>query len=260
MRAERNVNVPNALCVGRIVAGPALAYGIAVGASPELVLAGVASAAVTDYLDGFLARRWKQGTVLGSYLDPIADKVFVGFVGTALAMEGSLPAWLVALLVSRDAIHVAGGAWRRAGALGWRWRTTGEFLGFDDSDARKPPPTGAAALAGFNFDEVEQLGSKRGALRPLFIGKVNTALQMALVTFAVSEPVFAAETCATSSVVPLCELIADKTVRAALEAATAVSAVVATGEYARIFFSHPGFDAEGRLKTSRRRRDGDENV
>ena len=260
MRAERNVNVPNALCVGRIVAGPALAYGITVGASPELVLAGVASAAVTDYLDGFLARRWKQGTVLGSYLDPIADKVFVGFVGTALAMEGSLPAWLVALLVSRDAIHVAGGAWRRAGALGWRWRTTGEFLGFDDSDARKPPPTGAAALAGFNFDEVEQLGSKRGALRPLFIGKVNTALQMALVTFAVSEPVFAAETCATSSVLPLCELVADKTVRAALEAATAVSAVVATGEYARIFFSHPGFDAEGRLKTSRRRRDGDENV
>ena len=76
---------------------------------------------------------------------------------------------------------------------------------------------------------------------------------MALVTFAVSEPVFAAETCATSSVVPLCELVADKTVRAALEAATAVSAVVATGEYARIFFSHPGFDAEGRLKTSRRR-------
>ena len=85
---------------------------------------------------------------------------------------------------------------------------------------------------------IEQLGSKRGALRPLFIGKVNTALQMALVTLAVSEPAFAAETCATSSVLPLCELVADKTVRAALEAATAVSAVVATGEYARIFFSH----------------------
>jgi cardiolipin synthase len=262
MRGERNVNVPNALCVGRIVAGPALAYGIAVGASPELVLAGVTSAAVTDYLDGFLARRWRQGTVLGSYLDPIADKVFVGFVGTALAMEGSLPAWLVALLVSRDAIHVAGGAWRRAGALGWRWRTTGEFLGFDDSDAEKPPPTGAAALAGFNFDEVEQLGSKRGALRPLFIGKVNTALQMALITFAVSEPVFAAETwsATTSFAAPLCELVADKTVRATLEAATALSAMVATGEYARIFFSHPGFDAEGRLKTPRRRRDGDDNA
>ncbi|ABP00847.1 predicted protein, partial [Ostreococcus lucimarinus CCE9901] len=182
---ERNFNAPNALCVGRIVAGPALAYGVASGASPELVLGGVAAAAFTDYLDGFLARRWKQGTILGSYLDPIADKVFVGCVGTALALEGSLPVWLVGLLVSRDAIHVVGGAWRRAGALGWKWKTVGEFLGFDD----KP----------------------RGALRPLFIGKVNTALQMALITFAVSEPVFAAHA-GSPMMAPALELVADRTV------------------------------------------------
>ena len=74
----RRERAPNALCVGRIVAGPALAYGVASGASPELVLGGVAAAAFTDYLDGFLARRWKQGTILGSYLDTIADMVFVG--------------------------------------------------------------------------------------------------------------------------------------------------------------------------------------
>jgi|TARA_B110000008_G_scaffold278327_1_gene321821 cardiolipin synthase len=251
MRDERNFNAPNALCVGRIVAGPALAYGVASGASPELVLGGVAAAAFTDYLDGFLARRWKQGTILGSYLDPIADKVFVGCVGTALALEGSLPVWLVGLLVSRDAIHVVGGAWRRAGALGWKWKTVGEFLGFDDKPVSRPPPTGAAALAGFDFDEVEQLGSKRGALRPLFIGKVNTALQMALITFAVSEPVFAAHA-GSPMMAPALELVADRTVRVILEYATAASAVVATAEYTRIFLAHPGFDADGQIKVRKK--------
>ena len=247
MRGEQNFNVPNALCAMRIVAGPVLGVGIAHGASPELVLGGVAFAAVTDYFDGFLARRWKQQTILGSYLDPVADKVFVGCVGTALALDGRLPIWLVSLLIFRDVVHVVGGAWRRAGALGWKWRTTGEFLGFDDKPMNRPPPTGAAALAGFDFDDVEGLGSKRGALRPLFIGKVNTALQMALVAFACAEPVYTAH--ALDYGLPFAELFSSVSrARGALEYATAASAVVATGEYARIFLSHPGFDARGRLK------------
>lgn len=250
IRLERNFNVPNALCVGRILAGPALAYGTLTSAiSPELALAGAATAAATDFLDGYLARRWNQGTILGSYLDPIADKIFVGFVGTALAMKGALPVWLVALLVSRDAIHVTGGAWRRAGALHWKWRSMGEFFGIDDDAREKPKPTGAAALAGFDFDleEIEQLGSRRGALRPLFIGKVNTALQMTLITAALCDPVAAAGT-APAFAQPALEMIADNGVKTALEYATAASAVVATAEYARIFFSHPGFDRLRRFK------------
>lgn len=250
IRLERNFNVPNALCVGRILAGPALAYGTLTSTiSPELALAGAATAAATDFLDGYLARRWNQGTILGSYLDPIADKVFVGFVGTALAIKGALPVWLVALLVSRDAIHVTGGAWRRAGALHWKWRSMGEFFGIDDDAREKPKPTGAAALAGFDFDldEIEQLGSRRGALRPLFIGKVNTALQMTLITAALCDPVAAAGT-APAFTQPVLEMIADDGVKTALEYATAASAVVATAEYARIFFSHPGFDRLRRFK------------
>lgn len=251
MRGEQNFNIPNALCASRIVAGPILGLGIAHGASPELVLGVVAFAAVTDYFDGFLARRWKQQTILGSYLDPVADKVFVGCVGTALALDGRLPIWLVSLLVFRDVVHVVGGAWRRAGALGWKWRTLGEFLGFDDKPVNRPPPTGAAALAGFDFDDVEGLGSKRGALRPLFIGKVNTALQMALVAFACAEPVYAMH--ALDYGLPFAELFSSVShARGALEYATAASAVVATGEYARIFLSHPGFDDRGRLRKNPR--------
>lgn len=70
--------------------------------------------------------------ILGSYFDLIVDKVFVGCVGMVLVLEGLFLVWFVGLLVSRDAIYVVGGAWRRAGALGWKWKIVGEFLGFDD--------------------------------------------------------------------------------------------------------------------------------
>lgn len=49
----------NVLCVGRIVVGFVLVYGVVSGVLLEFVFGGVAAAAFTDYLDGFFARRWK---------------------------------------------------------------------------------------------------------------------------------------------------------------------------------------------------------
>ena len=50
-------------------------------------------AAVSDYLDGYLARAWNQYSPLGRMLDPIADKLLVGILIAALAWDGSLSAW-----------------------------------------------------------------------------------------------------------------------------------------------------------------------
>ncbi|HEY8543012.1 MAG TPA: CDP-alcohol phosphatidyltransferase family protein, partial [Pseudothermotoga sp.] len=58
--------------------------------------------ALTDYLDGFFARRLNQITKSGKVLDQIADKVFVSSVMIALIPQ--IPAWLVALIVSRDTV------------------------------------------------------------------------------------------------------------------------------------------------------------
>ena len=129
--------VPNSLSVARGLAGPALACAVLHDAHPAFVLAGVFAAAVSDWLDGHLARRWNQRSVAGTYLDPAGDKIFVASLAIALAVRGDVPAWLAACLVGRDAALVVASLYQRARALEWRWNTWAEFAGVaDDNRAR----------------------------------------------------------------------------------------------------------------------------
>lgn len=84
-------SIPNLLTYGRIVAIPVIALLIA---SENLTLRLVALvlyilAAVTDWLDGYLARKWNQSSPLGRMLDPIADKLLVGILIVMLAWDHS---------------------------------------------------------------------------------------------------------------------------------------------------------------------------
>ncbi len=58
--------------------------------------------AITDVLDGYLARKRGQESVLGAFLDPLADKLFVLGTLVYLAVRERVPAWLVVLLMSRE--------------------------------------------------------------------------------------------------------------------------------------------------------------
>ncbi|MBV9265277.1 MAG: CDP-diacylglycerol--glycerol-3-phosphate 3-phosphatidyltransferase, partial [Acidobacteriaceae bacterium] len=60
------------------------------------------AAAVTDLLDGYLARRWKQVTTVGTLLDPIADKLLISAALISLVEIRLLPGWLVILIISRE--------------------------------------------------------------------------------------------------------------------------------------------------------------
>ncbi len=67
-------------------------------------------AAVTDFFDGRLARRYGTVSTLGKYLDPVADKLLVGSVAVYLAFfRGNLPAWFAVLVIVKDALIVIGG-------------------------------------------------------------------------------------------------------------------------------------------------------
>jgi cardiolipin synthase len=66
------------------------------------------AAGVSDAVDGYLAKRLGQASVLGSYLDPIADKVLLVGVYITLGQAGYLPSWLVIMVVFRDLIIVGG--------------------------------------------------------------------------------------------------------------------------------------------------------
>ncbi|KAK9823164.1 hypothetical protein WJX72_000769 [[Myrmecia] bisecta] len=97
------LTIPNALCVARMLSGPVVAALILKEAwGPAFAL--LTAAGISDWLDGYIARKLGQGSVLGSYLDPLADKVLVCSVVGALAYQGSLPMPLAALIIGRDVI------------------------------------------------------------------------------------------------------------------------------------------------------------
>lgn len=87
---ENIYTVPNLLTFSRLVAAPFIGYAILHDAH-TLALGLFAYAGVSDLLDGWIARRWKLQTVVGSVVDPMADKLLMTVLTVCLAMQGSLP-------------------------------------------------------------------------------------------------------------------------------------------------------------------------
>ena len=102
------MNLANAISVARLCAAPLVVWLIL---SDELALAFwiFLAAGLSDALDGFIAKRWGRLTMLGAYLDPIADKALLVGAYIALGYYGGLPLWLVILVVFRD-MTIVGGA------------------------------------------------------------------------------------------------------------------------------------------------------
>src|SRR5687767_12060585 len=73
------------------------------GVRKELVGAAIFGlASLTDWLDGYLARRRKQVTALGQVMDPLADKLLTSAAFLALVQMGLAPAWMVAIIIGRE--------------------------------------------------------------------------------------------------------------------------------------------------------------
>lgn len=91
-------NIPNILTAMRLVAAPALAVMFLYFSRPFADWAALLlfiSAALTDWIDGHLARTWKQETKLGAMLDPIADKAMVAIALMVIVGFSSMSPWLV---------------------------------------------------------------------------------------------------------------------------------------------------------------------
>lgn len=101
------MNLPNALTVIRILLVPLFVYEVLEGHYAE-GMAVFTLAAVTDALDGFVARFWKLRTRLGTFLDPMADKLLVTAAYVILSVKGMIPLWLALAVISRDVIIVLG--------------------------------------------------------------------------------------------------------------------------------------------------------
>jgi len=107
------MNLPNSLTILRIFFVPLLVaalvqenVGFRLGGlwvtNEWLALAIFLTAAGTDLLDGYLARRWKQVTTIGTLLDPIADKLLISAALISLVQVRVLPGWMAILIIGRE--------------------------------------------------------------------------------------------------------------------------------------------------------------
>ena len=128
---------------------------------PTLALVLFCYAGVTDLVDGYIARRYALQTVVGTVIDPMADKALMTISVVALAVQGGIPVWLASLILLRD-VGLA------ISALYYRWISL-------------PPPKTMARYWDFSLPSAE--------VRPTEISKVNTFLQLLLVGSAMALPV-----------------------------------------------------------------------
>jgi CDP-diacylglycerol---glycerol-3-phosphate 3-phosphatidyltransferase len=119
-----------------------------------------AVAAATDYLDGYLARRWAVTTTLGSFLDTTADKLLVSGVLIALVQVGRASAWIVVLIVGRELVIMglrgaiaAGGQVMQPSLLG-KTKTAIQFLAIALAIVRPGSP-----IAGLYLDQWAMLAA-----------------------------------------------------------------------------------------------------
>ncbi|KAI1412985.1 hypothetical protein F5Y13DRAFT_40133 [Hypoxylon sp. FL1857] len=161
---ENIYTVPNLLTFSRLVAAPFIGYAILHDAH-VWALGLFAYAGVSDLLDGWIARRWKLQTVVGSVVDPMADKTLMTVLTVCLAYRGALPVWLAAIILGRDVgLGIA--------AIYYRWISL-------------PPPKTFTRYWDFSLPSAE--------VRPTTISKYNTFLQLGLMGATMVTPILSTD-------------------------------------------------------------------
>jgi cardiolipin synthase len=107
MQVFRLAYLPNVVCVVRIGLVVPIMWFL-VGAEYESALLLIIIAGFSDWVDGFLARRFGWESRIGGLLDPLADKLLFVSIFAALTWNGLVPLWLFAVVIGRDIIIVSG--------------------------------------------------------------------------------------------------------------------------------------------------------
>ncbi|MBV9844401.1 MAG: CDP-alcohol phosphatidyltransferase family protein [Kutzneria sp.] len=105
-RSDRVLTVPNVLSVLRLAGVPLFLWLLLGPRLDALAIVVLAVAAITDWLDGKLARWLNQASRLGAMLDPLADRCYILATCVAFVIRGILPWWFVAAILARDVVVV----------------------------------------------------------------------------------------------------------------------------------------------------------
>ena len=156
---ENIYTLPNLLTVSRLAAAPVIGY-LVLHDLPAAAFGLFAYAGATDLIDGWMARHWRLQTVVGTVLDPMADKVLMTVLTVCLAAKAALPLYVAVLILGRDALLGVAAIYYRYISL--------------------PPPKTLARFWDFSLPSAE--------VRPTTISKANTALQLALIGSTLGSP------------------------------------------------------------------------
>lgn len=130
------MNLPNAITLSRLVLTAAFVLFVALEATWGHITALIffMIAAISDFIDGWLARKMNLVTPLGKLLDPLADKILVCAAFVFLTAEGICPVWITALIIGREflvtglrQIAIEAGQVLAADNLG-KWKTTFQLI------------------------------------------------------------------------------------------------------------------------------------
>lgn len=102
--SHRVFTIPNALSALRLILIPVFIWAALGPENDPLAFGLLAVSALTDWLDGVIARRFDMISRVGQILDPIADRLFVVTTMVVLALRDLVPWWLVVILVARDVL------------------------------------------------------------------------------------------------------------------------------------------------------------
>ncbi|HET9649770.1 MAG TPA: CDP-alcohol phosphatidyltransferase family protein [Microlunatus sp.] len=101
---DRVLTLPNVLSALRLAGVPFVLWLILGPQADVLAVVVLAVSGATDWLDGWIARRWHQRSRIGQVLDPLADRLYILATVLGLALRGLIPWWLVIVLVARDVV------------------------------------------------------------------------------------------------------------------------------------------------------------
>ncbi|KAL2358068.1 CDP-alcohol phosphatidyltransferase-domain-containing protein [Cryomyces antarcticus] len=161
---ENIYTLPNILTATRLIAAPVVGY-LVLHEQHVWALGLFAYAGVTDLIDGWIARKWKLQTVVGTVIDPMADKTLMTVLTITLAMNGALPVYLATLILGRDVSLALAAIYYRYASL--------------------PAPKTFTRYWDFSLPSAE--------VHPTTLSKLNTLLQLLLIGSTLAVPVITAD-------------------------------------------------------------------
>ncbi|KAK6455975.1 CDP-alcohol phosphatidyltransferase-domain-containing protein, partial [Scheffersomyces xylosifermentans] len=152
--------IPNILTYTRIITTPFIGYFIVSG-DTTMALSLFVYSSVTDFVDGFIARRFNMKSVVGSIIDPLADKFLMTVCTLSLAYVNSIPGLVATVIIGRDVML--------------------SFMSFYYRYKSLDPPR--------TFDKFISISQNPTiSVHPSLLGKVNTGLQMLYIGGLVFKP------------------------------------------------------------------------